>query len=108
MVQPHLRFCPIVFLLSHSEDHESHALLLKKFVEMSKQAGVSLTHGFFDCHCYNGASAALDSDETMRHVRRHRCLQHSKENLRSEGRRKDPVSGDAQLSSDFFHGICIV
>ena len=69
---------------------------------MSKQAGVSLTHGFFDCHCYNGASAALDSDETMRHVRRHRCLQHSKENLRSEGRRKDPVSGDAQLSSDFF------
>jgi hypothetical protein len=32
----------------------------------------------------------------------------SKENLRSEGRRKDPVSGDAQLSSDFFHGICIV
>lgn len=65
MVQPHLRFCPIVFLLSHSEDHESHALLLKKFVEMSKQAGVSLTHGFFDCHCYNGASAALDSDETQ-------------------------------------------
>ena len=93
--KPHLRFRPIiVFLLSHSEDHESRALLLKKFVEMSKQAGVTLSHGFFDCTCYNGARSALESDESMCHVKLHRCLQHSKEICGLKGARKTqlPVS----------------
>lgn len=91
--KPHLRFCPVLFLLSHAEDEESHGMLVRKYVQMSTDAGVNLTHGFFDCACYNGARAALEGDETMKHVRLHRCLQHSKENLRLEAKRKDPVSG---------------
>ena len=43
--KPHLRFCPIVFLLAHSEDEESQGLLVKIIVEMSKAVNVTLTHG---------------------------------------------------------------
>ena len=48
--KPHLRFCPIVFLLAQSEDEESQGLLVKKIVEVSKAVNVTLVHGFFR-HC---------------------------------------------------------
>ena len=96
--KPHVRFCPILFLLAHSEDEDSHHLLVKKYVEMSKSLGITLTDGFFDNSCYVGAKSALEAGKTMRHVRLHRCLQHCKENMKAEGRKKCPESGVSWLS----------
>ena len=89
--KPHLRFCPIVFLLARSEDEESQGLLVKNRGDV-KGCQRHLDAWFLDNACYTGARKALEQDETMGHVKLHRCLQHGKENLRAEGRRKDPVS----------------
>ena len=95
--KPHMRFCPIVFMLSHAEDLEPQKMLVEKYISMAKQVGVTLTDGFFDCSCFLGAQSALQSEESMRAIRLHRCLQHSKENLKREGKRRDPQSGDSRL-----------
>ena len=35
-----------------------------------------------------------------RHIRLHRCLQHTKQNLRTEAKRRDAVSGERRLKND--------
>ena len=97
--RPHLRFVPVQYMLSHTEDQEAHSLLVKKYVQMAADAGIQLTDGIFDCACYAGAKAALSGEGMPQNIFLHRCLQHTKENLKEEAKKRDEATGQPRLSN---------
>ena len=97
--KPHLRFVPVQYLLSHVEDQEAHGLLIKKYVAMAESAGIELTDGIFDWACYAGAKAALSEEGMPQAICLHRCLQHTKENMKEAAKKRDPASGQGRLKN---------
>ena len=95
--KPHMRFFPVLFLLAAAEDEDAHKMLVQKYLGMVEASGVSVTDGFFDCACYNGVKAALRQNEQWSHVRLHRCLQHTRVNLKAEAVKRDCATGEPEL-----------
>ena len=72
-------------------------MLVEKYLGMVEASRVSVTDGFFDCACYNGAKSAWRLNEQWSHVRLHRCLQHTKANLKAEAVKRDCATGEPEL-----------
>ena len=85
--KPQVRMLPCFFLLSKKEDQQAQKMLFKAFATAAARNGVSLTHGFADCSCMEGIEAAISEDQTLQHVRMHRCLQHTKVNVKKRAKR---------------------
>ena len=96
---PHLRMVPLFFCLARQEDAQAHAMLLESFFKSAQKCDLSLSHGFVDCLCYHGCDKALQALGVRSKVQLHRCLQHTKENLKEEARRRDPASGEPRLKN---------
>ena len=54
--QPHMRFYPIMFMVSDAEDAEAHALLTNLYIEHAAAHGVEVTDAFLDQACLAGAA----------------------------------------------------
>ena len=89
---PTMRFFPFMFLLADAEDEEAHRLCVKEYLQFCKDMGIEVTDGFFDCACFNGAAA--ECGET---IYLHRCLQHTKNNIGKEAKKKDEATGKTRL-----------
>ena len=81
--KPHLWFVPVQHMLFHVEDQKAaHGLLMQKDVAMAESAGMELTDGIFDCACYAAAKATVSEQGMPQAICLHRCLQHTKENIK--------------------------
>lgn len=95
--KPQVRMLPCFFLLSKKEDQQAQKMLFKAFATAAARNGVSLTHGFADCSCMEGIEAAISEDQTLQHVRMHRCLQHTKVNVKKESKKRSGQTGEPRL-----------
>ena len=92
--KPQMRFFPVMFVLADAEDEEAHRLCIQLFRQAAPDQNVELTDAFLDCACLK--TATLECGDS---VFLHRCLQHTKTNIKSEARRKDSVSGRPRLQN---------
>ena len=95
--KPCMRFLPVYFLLSRTEDDGSHCVLFRQYVQTAIANGIELTDGYFDCFVMNSARSFFGGDDFQQPISLHRCLQHTKSNLRAEARKRDPASGVPRL-----------
>ena len=80
---PTLRFLPVVYMASETEDNEASQLLLQAYFEVADRLGIRTTHAVMDCRCMSAAAAQCEA----RGIRLHRCLQHVKGNVADEGKK---------------------
>ena len=97
-----MRFFPFMFMIADAEDEEAHRLCVREYLKACSANDMSVTDGFFDCACFHGAAAERGS-----HVFLHRCLQHTKENVRSEAKKKDDVTGKTRLQNGELIGVIV-
>ena len=90
--RPVMRFLPVFFLLSDSEDDEARQLCLKMYMDWCEEKNIAITDGFFDCTCMRSAEAICGESIYL-----HRCLQHVKANVKLEAKRRDTASGESRL-----------
>lgn len=95
--KPGVRMLPTHFLLSRKEDKESQMTLFKAFVAAAHRNGIRLGHGFADCACMEGIQAVIESDPGLQHVQVHRCLHHTKQNVKQEVKRRNSETGEVRL-----------
>ena len=88
---------PTHFLLSRKEDKESQMTLFKAFAAAAHRNGIRLSHGFADCSCMEGIQAVIESDPGLQHVQVHRCLHHTKQNVKQEVKRRNSETGEVRL-----------
>ena len=77
---PSLRFVPVVFMASETEDNEASELLLQAYFEFADRYHGRTTHAVMDCRCMSAAAPQC----TARGIHLHRCLQHVKGNVAEE------------------------
>ncbi|CAK0890981.1 unnamed protein product, partial [Prorocentrum cordatum] len=80
---PTMRFLPVVFMASETEDSEAPELLLQAYFEIADRLGISTTRAAMDCRCM-GAAAPLCK---ARGIRLRGCLQRAKGNVADEGKK---------------------
>jgi len=95
--KPGVRMLPTHFLLSRKEDKESQMTLFKAFAAAAHRNGIRLSHGFADCSCMEGIQAVIESDPGLQHVQVHRCLHHTKQNVKQEVKRRNSETGEVRL-----------
>ncbi|CAL1161178.1 unnamed protein product [Cladocopium goreaui] len=95
--KPGVRMLPTHFLLSRKEDKESQMTLFKAFAAAAHCNGIRLSHGFADCACMEGIQAVIESDPGLQHVQVHRCLHHTKQNVKQEVKRRNSETGEVRL-----------
>ena len=91
---PSMRFLPVFFLLADSEDTEAIQLLMKLYLDWASKRGIEVTDGFFDCKILH---AAMGLEE--REFYPHRCLQHVRNDVKAESRKRDEVTGKPRLNN---------
>ena len=81
---PHMRFVPVVFLLSDAEDEEAHTLALDLLFSLRPANAPPFTDCFADCSCFHSAEKYCGE-----RVYLHRCLEHTKKVVKGEAAKKD-------------------
>lgn len=92
---PHVRFIPSIFMVSEAEDEDAHGLLVRLFLEKARRNGMRLTDAFLDQACFQGASKELQKSGDQIYL--HRCLQHTKTNVRAESVKRCAATGQSRL-----------
>ncbi|CAK0859671.1 unnamed protein product, partial [Prorocentrum cordatum] len=93
---PTMRFLPVVFVASETEDNEASELLLQAYFEIADRLGISATHAVMDCRCMGAAAPLCEA----RGIRLRRCLQHVKGNVADEGKKMlDKGSGVKRMKN---------
>ncbi|CAK0805964.1 unnamed protein product, partial [Prorocentrum cordatum] len=80
---PTMRFLPVVFMASETEDNDASELLLQAYFEIADRLGISTTHAVMDCQCMGAAAPLCEAHG----IRLRRCLQHVKGNVADEGKK---------------------
>ena len=83
--EPHMRFFPAIFMLADKEDKEAHHLLLDLYLNTADSIDMKVTDGYVDCACLESLISRLPPE---RGVDLHRCLQHTRTNVKCEGKGK--------------------
>ena len=91
---PSMRFLPVFFMIADAEDTDAHKMLLNLYVHWADEAGIEISDGFFDCTCLTSALQEYGDRMYL-----HRCLQHTKTNVKTEAKKKDEVTGKARLAN---------
>ena len=81
---PHMRFVPVIMVLSHSEDDAARTLALDLLFSLRSPDAPAFTDGFADCSCFEAAVKFCGE-----RVYLHRCLEHTKKNLKGAAAAKD-------------------
>ena len=89
---PTMRFVPTLFVIADKEDEEAHRLCVRLFFELAGPSH-AYTDAFLDYACLQGARAELGAA-----VRWHRCLQHTKVDVKLAAKTVDEGSGRTRLS----------
>ncbi|CAK0807730.1 unnamed protein product, partial [Prorocentrum cordatum] len=93
---PTMRFLPVVFMASETEDDEASELLLQAYFEIADRLGISTTHAVMDCRCMGAAAPLCEA----RGIRLRRCLQRVKGNVADEGKKMlDKGSGVKRMKN---------
>ena len=87
---PHMRFMPTVFMISEAEDHEAHQTMLEIFLGLP--GGEKYKDAFLDMACLQGAEAQVGDAMYL-----HRCLQHTKKDIKEAASKKDDNTGKVRL-----------
>ena len=103
--KPSMRFLPVFFALSLSrtEDSTAHTILFRTYVAAARRSSIC----FFDCAVLQSAVSFFQSAEYQDPIALHRCLQHTKSNVRWAAKTRHEGSGETRLRNTELLGITI-
>jgi len=82
-------------------------ILFRTYVAAARRSSISLSDGFIDCAVLQSAMSFFQSAEYQDPIALHRCLQHTKTNVRWAAKTRHEGSGETRLRNTELLGITI-
>jgi hypothetical protein len=99
-VLPHMRFVPTIMLVSDAEDANAHALCVRLLRELRDGDLPPFEHAFLDMTCLRGAEKECGDEVYL-----HRCLQHTKVDIKKVASSRRKNSREPRLRTDLLPKI---